>query len=76
MDITKNIARFLLTFFFGWIGSFIINHTPLKPYRFKSRTLDYFALGFLTFGIYPLVASIANLVFDPRNPSNIGYRRG
>lgn len=27
----NNLARFLLTFFLGWIGSLIINHTSLKP---------------------------------------------
>ncbi len=26
----KNLARFLLTFFLGWIGSLIINHSSLK----------------------------------------------
>ena len=27
----NNLVRFLLTFFLGWIGSLIINHTSLKP---------------------------------------------
>ena len=72
----NNIVRFLLTFFLGFIGSFIINHTSLKPAGYKSRTLAYFFLAYLTLGIYPLVASICNLFFDPRKPKNIGYFRG
>ena len=70
-----NVARFLLTFLLGFIGSFIINHTSLKPAGFKSRTLAYFFLSILTCGIYGLVASICNLVFDPRKDRNIGYFR-
>lgn len=69
----QNISRFLLTFFLGWIGSFIINHTSLKPVGWKSRTLAYFFLSMITFGIYGLVASICNLVFDSKKSSNIGY---
>ena len=72
MDI-NNIVRFLLTLFFGFIGSFIINHSDFKPEGFKSRTLAYFFLGLITFGIYELVASICNLAFDPSKPNNIGY---
>ena len=71
----NNIIRFILTFFLGWIGSLIINHTSLKPAGFKSRTLAYFFLTYVTFGIYPLVASICNLFFDPAKPRNIGYFR-
>ncbi len=71
----KNMTRFLLTFFLGWIGSLIINCTDLKPKGYKSRTLDYIFLTMLTGGIYGLVASIANLNFDPNKPSNIGYVR-
>lgn len=70
---TENIVRCLLTFFLGWIGSLIINCTPLKPDGYKSRTLAYFGLGIVTFGIYPLVASICNLSFDPDKEKNIGY---
>ena len=73
MDNNQNIIRFLLTFFLGWIGSLIINHTSLKPEGYKSRTLAYFVLTYLTLGIYPLVASICNLFFDPAKPKNIGY---
>lgn len=72
MDNNK-LVRFLLTFFLGWIGSIIINHTSLKPAGFKSRTLAYFFLTAITFGIYGLVASICNLTFDPNNERNIGY---
>ncbi|MBQ3221130.1 MAG: hypothetical protein IJB34_04130 [Clostridia bacterium] len=69
----KNLARFLLTFFLGFIGSIIINHTSLKPEGYTSRSLAYFFLSYLTFGIYPLVASICNLTFDPKKERNIGY---
>ncbi|MBO5778298.1 MAG: hypothetical protein J6R82_01885 [Clostridia bacterium] len=73
---TKNIIRFLLTFFFGWIGSFIINHTSLKPEGWISRTWLYLILSYITFGIYPLVASICNLFFDANKAKNIGYKKG
>ena len=69
----KNLVRFLLTFFLGFIGSIIINHSSLKPEGFKSRTLAYIFLTMLTFGIYGLVASILNLTFDPKKASNVGY---
>ena len=72
----NNLVRFLLTFFLGFLGSFIINHTSLKPEGYTSRTLAYFLLSYLTCGIYPLVASICNLTFDPAKPSNIGYIKG
>ena len=75
MDNNK-VVRFLLTFFLGWIGSLIINHTSLKPEGFKSRTLAYFFLTYVTFGIYGLVASICNLSFDPAKEKNIGYFKG
>lgn len=69
----NNVVRFLLTFFLGWIGSLIINHTSLKPDGYKCRTLAYLFLATITFGIYPLVASICNLTFDPNKAKNIGY---
>ena len=69
----KNLARFLLTFFLGWIGSIIINNSSFKPYGYKSRTLAYFFLSTITFGIYGLVASISNLSFNPAKETNIGY---
>ena len=69
----NNILRFLLTLLLGFIGSLIINHTELKPEGWKSRTLAYFFLTIVTFGIYQIVASIFNLMFDPNKPSNIGY---
>ncbi len=68
-------ARFLLTFFLGWIGSLIINHTSLKPEGFTSRTGLYFFLFAITFGIYGLVASICNFSFDPSKDKNIGYKK-
>ncbi len=49
----ERLARFLLTFFLGWIGSIIINHTSLKPEGYTSRTLAYVFLTLVTFGIYP-----------------------
>lgn len=69
----NKIIRFLLTFFLGWIGSLIINHTSLKPTGWKSRTCAYLFLSIVTFGIYELVASICNITFDPNKESNIGY---
>ena len=71
----KNLIRFLLTFFLGWIGSLIINHTSLKPKGYTCRTGAYFILSILTWDIYPLVASICNFFFDPKKPSNIGYKK-
>ncbi len=73
MQDNNKLVRFLLTFFLGWIGSIIINHTSLKPEGFTSRSLAYFFLSMITFGIYGLVASICNLTFDPAKHSNIGY---
>ena len=74
MDNNK-LVRFLLTFFLGWIGSIIINHTSLKPEGFTSRTGCYLFLTMITFGIYGLVASICNLTFDPAKEKNIGYKK-
>ena len=71
----NKLARFLLTFVLGWIGSFVINHTSLKPDGYTSRTLAYLFLSMITFGIYGLVASICNLTFDPNKASNIGYAK-
>ena len=72
---TENIVRCLLTFFLGWIGSLIINCSNLKPEGYKSRTLAYFFLSIVTFGIYGIVASICNLSFDPDKETNIGYMK-
>lgn len=69
----NRVARFLLTFFLGFIGSFVINHTSLKPQNWKSRTCAYFFWGIITWGIYPLIASICNFTFNPNQSSNIGY---
>ena len=71
----KNLVRFLLTFFLGWIGSIIINHSSLKPEGLTSRTVAYFFLPLITLGIYGLVASICNLSFDPAKAKNIGYAK-
>ena len=71
----KKLIRFLLTFFLGWIGSLIINHSSLKPDGWTSRTWLYLILGTITMGIYGVVASIFNLLFDPAKPSNIGYKK-
>ena len=74
MDNNK-LVRFLLTFFLGWIGSIVINHSSLKPEGYTSRSWAYFIFAYLTFGIYPLVASICNLTFDPEKAKNIGYKK-
>ena len=71
----EKIIRFLLTFFLGWIGSLIINHTSLKPAGYTSRTGAYIFLTTFTFGIYGFVAAICNLTFDPNKPRNIGYKK-
>ena len=74
-DKQNNVTRFLLTFFLGWLGSVIINNSSFKPRGYASRSCAYFFLAILTLGIYPLIASIANLTFDPMKPDNIGYYR-
>lgn len=71
----NSLARFLLTFFLGFIGSIVINHTSLKPEGYTSRTLAYLFLSMITLGIYGLVASICNLFFDPNKERNIGYKK-
>lgn len=71
----NNLVRFLLTFFLGWIGSVIINHSSLKPEGYTCRTGAYFWLTMITCGIYALVASICNLSFDPAKEKNIGYKK-
>ena len=71
----QNVVRFLLTFFLGWIGSLIINHSSLKPEGYTSRTGAYIFLTMITFGIYGLVASICNLSFDPTKEKNIDYKK-
>ena len=75
MTDNKNLARFLLTFFLGFIGSIVINHSSLKPEGYTSRTTAYFFLSIVTFGIYGLVAFICNLIFDPTKDNNIGYKK-
>lgn len=71
----NKLVRFLLTFFLGFIGSIIINHTSLKPDGFTSRTWSYLFLTVITCGIYGLVASICNFSFDPKKDKNIGYAK-
>ena len=75
MNDNNNLIRFLLTFFLGWIGSLIINHTSFKPSGYTSRTWAYLLLSMVTFGIYGLVASICNLSFSPSKEKNIGYKK-
>ena len=75
MKDNNNLVRFLLTFFLGWLGSLIINHSSLKPEGYTSRTGAYIIWGALTGGIYILVASICNLSFDPEKAKNIGYKK-
>lgn len=74
-QLNNQVARFLLTFFLGFLGSIIINHSILKPIGWKSRSYAYFFLGILTGGIYSLVATIFNLVFQEDLENNIGYFR-
>lgn len=69
------VARFLLTFFLGWIGSIVINHSSLKPEGYTSKTGCYIFLSFITLGIYGIVASICNFTFDPAKERNIGYKK-
>ena len=69
----KKIVRFLLTWFLGWIGCVIINHSNLRPEGYKCRTGAYFWLTPLTCGIYPMVASICNISFTA-GEKNIGYK--
>ncbi len=71
----KNLIRFILTFFLGWIGSLIINYTELKPEGYKSNTLLYFILGLITFDIGAMILALFNLKFDPNNEKNIGYSK-
>lgn len=72
---SNNLVHFLLTFFLGWIGSLIINHTSLKRPGYTCRTGAYIGLTIVTFGIYGLVASICNLFFDPSKERNIGWKK-
>lgn len=73
MQDNNKLVRFLLTFFLGFIGSMIINHTNLKPNGWTSRTGSYIFLSIITCGIYSIVASICNFSFDPQSEKNIGY---
>lgn len=66
-------VRFALTFLLGPLGSFIINHSSLRPEGWKSRTLARIFLGILTLGIYNIVAAFSNFSFDPSKEKNIGF---
>ena len=68
-----NLVCFLLTFFLGFIGSFIINHFGLRHEGYMSRTMGYFFWSLITLGLYNIVASICNLTFDPNKEKNIGW---
>ena len=74
-SIMLNIVRALLIWFLWFIGSLIINYTPLRPEGFKSRTMALIFLGIITLGIYVLVVAICNLIFNPNAPRNVGYHR-
>ena len=74
-SIMLNIVRALLIWFLWFIGSIIINYTPLRPQGFKSRTLGLLFFGILTLGIYVLVVAVCNLIFNPNSDRNIGYHR-
>lgn len=68
-----NVKRFWLILLLGFLGSFIINHSRLKPNGFKARTGVQFLLSGV--GIYRLVTAIANLTFDIKKLNNVGYKR-
>lgn len=71
----KNLTRFLLTFFLGWIGSLVINHSSLKAEGWTSRTGCYILLTIVTCGIYQIVASICNLTSTPPRTRTSATRR-
>lgn len=74
-DSNNALVRFLLCFFLGFLGSFIVNCAGMLPKGYKSRTAAYFFLGAITLGIYSLVAAICNFAFDPAKERNIGIKR-
>ena len=68
-----NGKRCLLILFLGFLGSYIINHSSLKPNGWMARTgLQFLLTGF---PIYRLVTAIASLSFDTNNLNNTGYKR-
>jgi hypothetical protein len=71
----KNVIRFLLTFFLGFLGSVIINHSSLKPRGWKSRSWLYLFVSIITFDLYGFIASICNLFFDASKAKNFGYKK-
>lgn len=72
---SKKIIRALLVFFLGWIGSLIINHTSLKPEGYRSRTGALIGITLVTCGVYQIVVTICNFLFDPAKEKNIGYKK-
>ena len=69
MDKNK-IYRALLIWFFGWIGSAVINRTALKPDGWTSRS---WLIALIPF--YRPIASIAAFFFDDSKDSNLGYTK-
>ena len=49
---------------------------PAIQLKTNKGLLKTILLSLITFGIYPLVASICNLFFDPTKDRNIGYKKG
>lgn len=68
-----NTKRFLLLFFLGFLGSFIINHSKLKPNGFIACTGWQFILTPVP--IYRLATAIATLSFNSEKLNNLGYKR-
>ncbi len=65
----KNLVRFLVTFFLGFIGSIIINHSSLKPEGWKSNTILYIV------PVLNLICAIMNFKFDAAAEKNLGYKK-
>lgn len=68
-----NGKRFWLILLLGFLGSFIINHSRLRPQGWEARTGVQFLLSGIP--IYRLVTAIANFSFDPMSLNNVGYKR-
>lgn len=64
----KKIARALLIYFLGWIGSVIINRTSLKPAGWASRSWLICLVPF--YGIFAIVGAFT---FNPDKEKNLGY---
>ena len=48
---------------------------PVGQLKTNKGLIKTILLSLITFGIYPLVASICNLTFDPNKERNIGYKK-